>query len=122
MDPQHTVVITSERSAHESAALQHNGSSFLTFDPLPSVQLDLSGPLGDVGPGGDEGASWDGAVQSPLPHLRGEGRGGGGAGLHMTPTTWAADGQLMSVITGTTTTTVVLRSVLVVLVPPGQVY
>lgn len=59
---------------------------WLTFDPLPSVQLDLSSTLGDVGAGGDEGASWDGAVQPPLPHLRGERGRGRGAGLHVAPT------------------------------------
>lgn len=69
-------------------------SLILTFDPLSSVQLDLSGALGDMGPGGDEGASRDSTVQSPLPHLWGQWRGAGGAGLHMTSTTRAADGQV----------------------------
>lgn len=54
------------------------------------MQLDLSSPLRDVGPGGDEGASWDGAIQPPLPHLWGRGRRGGRAGLHMTSPTWTA--------------------------------
>lgn len=63
----------------------------LTFDPFSSVQLDLSGPLGDVGACGNEGASWYGAVQPPLPHLRGEWRGRRRAGLHVTSTAWAAD-------------------------------
>lgn len=65
----------------------------LTFHSLPPVQLDLSGPLWNVGPGGDEGASRHRAVQPPLPHLR-SGRGRGGrAGLHMPPPTRAAGRQ-----------------------------
>lgn len=64
---------------------------YLTFDPLPTVQLDLSGPLGDVGLGGDEGASRDGAVQPPLPHLRGQRRRGGRADLPRTTTPGAGD-------------------------------
>ena len=65
----------------------------LTFHPLSSVQLDLARPLGDVGPDGDEGASRDGAVQPPLPHLGGRGGGGRGTGLHVTSGARAADRQ-----------------------------
>lgn len=79
-----------------------HSSLFLTFDPLSSVQLDFSRPLGDVGPGGDEGASWYGTVQSSLPHLRGQGRGGRRAGLHMTSTTRAADSQVRHMFKGPT--------------------
>lgn len=61
----------------------------LTFDPLPAVQLDLSGPLRDVGLRGDEGAPRHGAVQPPLPHLRGQRRRGGGAVLACTTATAA---------------------------------
>lgn len=49
------------------------------------MQLDLSSPLGGMGPGGDEGPSWHSAVQPPLPHLRGRRRRGRGAGLHRCP-------------------------------------
>lgn len=63
----------------------------LTFDPLPAVQLDLSGPLRDVGLGGDEGASGHGAVQPPLPHLRGQRRRRGGAVLARTATAGTGD-------------------------------
>lgn len=66
----------------------------LTFDPLPSVQLDLPGPLRDVGPGGDEGASRHGAVQPPLPHLGGRRGGRRGAGLRVASPAWAADRQV----------------------------
>lgn len=64
--------VDTTHTASDRKYTQHRVSLWcLTFDPLPSVQLDLSGPLGDVGPGGDEGASWHSAVQPPLPHLGG---------------------------------------------------
>lgn len=66
-----------------------------TFDPLPSVQLDLSGPLGDVGASGDEGPPRHGAVQPLLPHLGGDWRRGGRAVLHMPRPTRAAGQQTL---------------------------
>lgn len=81
-------------SLHTEQGFTVTAAFCLTFDPLSSVQLDLSGPLGDVGAGGDEGASRYGAVQPPLPHLGGWRRGGGRAGLHMASTARAADRQV----------------------------